>query len=121
MSILGIGTYAFSYLGENTSVIYVSIMYCFRMIGLVMILSPLTTWGINSLDNKHIAHGAVINNTLRQVSGAIGSAILITVMTNAVKHSGQSSAILASIHGMNVSFRMALLFQQMQTSLRKHN
>lgn len=107
MSMLGIGTYAFSYLGENTSVIYVSIMYCFRMIGLVMILSPLTTWGINSLDNQHIAHGAVINNTLRQVSGAIGSAILITVMTNAVKNSGKSSAILASIHGMNVSFRLA--------------
>ena len=107
MSMLGIGTYAFSYLGENTSVIYVSIMYCFRMIGLVMILSPLTTWGINSLDNQHIAHGAVINNTLRQVSGAIGSAILITVMTNAVKHSKQTSAILASINGMNVSFRMA--------------
>lgn len=28
-------------------------------------------------------------------------------MTNAVKHSGQTSAILASIHGMNVSFRMS--------------
>ncbi|WP_291636946.1 MDR family MFS transporter [Clostridium sp.] len=107
MAILGIGTFSFSYLGENTSVIYVSIMYCFRMIGLVMILSPLTTWGINSLDSKHIAHGAVINNTLRQVSGAIGSAILITVMTNSVKHSKQTSTILASIHGMNVSFRMA--------------
>ncbi len=107
MSMLGIGTYAFSYLGENTSLIYVSIMYCFRMIGLVMILSPLTTWGINSLHPQDIAHGSVINNTLRQVSGAIGSAILITVMTNAVKHSKKTSAILASIHGMNVSFRMA--------------
>ena len=30
-------------------------------------------------------------------------------MTNAVKHSGKSSAILASIHGMNVSFRMAAI------------
>ena len=107
MSIFGIGTFAFSYLGENTSLIFLSIMFCFRMIGMASILSPLTTWGINSLDQKNIAHGSVINNTLRQVSGAIGSAILVTVMTNAVKHSKETSSVLAGIHGMNVSFRMA--------------
>jgi len=32
-----------------------------RMIGLVMILSPLTTWGINSLDNKQIAQRRQMN------------------------------------------------------------
>jgi EmrB/QacA subfamily drug resistance transporter len=103
----GVGTFAFSYLGENTSLIYVTIMFCLRMLGLVAIWSPLTTWGINSLGKEYISHGTAINNTLRQVSGAIGSAILITLMTNAAKNSNAASPMAASIHGMNVSFKIA--------------
>ncbi|SHI94004.1 drug resistance transporter, EmrB/QacA subfamily [Clostridium cavendishii DSM 21758] len=103
----GVGTFTFSYLGENTSLIYVTIMFCLRMLGLVAIWSPLTTWGINSLEKEYISHGIAINNTLRQVSGAIGSAILITLMTNAAKSSNVNSHVAASIHGMNVSFRIA--------------
>lgn len=103
----GVGTFAFSFLDENTSLIYVTIMFCLRMLGLVAVWSPLTTWGINSLQKEYISHGIAINNTLRQVSGAIGSAILITLMTNAAKKSNASSHIAASIHGMNTSFRIA--------------
>lgn len=103
----GIGTFAFSYLNEKTSLMYVVIMFCLRMLGLVAVWSPLTTWGINSLEKEYISHGIAINNTLRQVSGAIGSAILITLMTNGAKKSNASSHITATIHGMNLSFRIA--------------
>ena len=109
MFLFFIGTFAFSYLGENTSLIYVTIMFCLRMIGMVCILSPLTTWGINSLEKEYISHGTAISNTLRQVSGAIGSAILITLMTNAAKISNADSPIAASIHGMNVSFKISAI------------
>lgn len=109
MFLFCIGTFAFSYLGENTSLIYVAIMFSMRMIGMVSILSPLTTWGINSLGKEYIAHGTAISNTLRQVSGAIGSGILITLMTNAAKISSATSPIVASIHGMDVSFKISAI------------
>ncbi len=43
-------------------------MYCIRMIGISMVLMPLTTWGIKTLDRELISHATAINNTLRQIS-----------------------------------------------------
>ncbi len=109
MFLICIGTFAFSYLGENTSLISAAIMFCLRMVGMDCILSPLTTWGINSLGKEYIAHGTAISNTLRQVSGAIGSAIFITLMTNVAKISNAASPKASSIHGMDVSFKISAI------------
>ncbi len=97
------------FLGRDTSLIHVSLMYCIRMIGISMVLMPLTTWGIKTLDRELISHATAINNTLRQISGAIGSAILITIMTSATKKAHMSSNMLSNIHGIDVAFSIALL------------
>ncbi|HHQ5518283.1 TPA: MFS transporter, partial [Clostridioides difficile] len=95
------------FLGRDTSLIHVSLMYCIRMIGISMVLMPLTTWGIKTLDRELISHATAINNTLRQISGAIGSAILITIMTSATKKAHMSSNMLSNIHGIDVAFSIA--------------
>lgn len=112
LSILGtgclfLGTLSFAFLGRDTSLIHVSLMYCIRMIGISMVLMPLTTWGIKTLDRELISHATAINNTLRQISGAIGSAILITIMTSATKKAHMSSNMLSNIHGIDVAFSIA--------------
>lgn len=112
LSILGtgclfLGTLSFAFLGKDTSLIHVSLMYCIRMIGISMVLMPLTTWGIKTLDRELISHATAINSTLRQIAGAIGSAVLITIMTTATKKAHMSSAILSNIHGIDVAFSIA--------------
>lgn len=108
MSFLSIGTFAYSRLGENTMLVYLAIVFALRMIGVVCILSPLRTWGINSLEEKNISHGAAIINTFRQISGAIGSAVLVTVMTTVAKNS-KENAMISNIYGVDVSFKIATI------------
>lgn len=40
----------------------------------------MTSAAINALPRKYITHGTAMNNTIRQISAAIGTAIFITIM-----------------------------------------
>lgn len=42
---------------------------------------PLNTASLNALPRTLVTHGTAVNNTLRQLSGAIGTAIVITIFT----------------------------------------
>src|SRR5699024_10878525 len=75
-----------------------------RMLGISMVMMPVTTAGLNQLPTNVIQHGTAMNNTLRQVAGAVGTALLVTVMTtNEIPEQGVSGLI----HGVNVSFIVA--------------
>lgn len=43
------------------------------------IITPLNTWGINSLDNKVIQHANALSNTLNQVGASLGTAVLVSL------------------------------------------
>lgn len=53
----------------------------FLRIGLSFITMPLNTAGLNALPKTLVTHGTAVNNTLRQISGAIGAAVVITLFT----------------------------------------
>ena len=89
---------------ENTSLYYLAFVYTVRTIGLSMVNMPLNTWGLNSLDNRVMAHGTAIGNTFRQVAGSLGTAILITVMSIVVANSADPTAIQSQIHGVNMAY-----------------
>lgn len=104
LAILALGTLGFSFLKVDTSITYVIIVYAIRMLGIAMLLMPLTTSGLNSLHRKYYAHGNAASNTLRQVAGSIGTSIIITLMSKSAASSGLSNPLEAQVHGMNVSF-----------------
>lgn len=68
-------------LSETTSFIFLMIRTIFLRIGLSFITMPLNTAGLNSLPKTLVTHGTAVNNTVRQISGAIGTAIVITIFT----------------------------------------
>lgn len=80
MSLVVITTYYFSELSVETTYVQIMLIYTARMLGISMVMMPVMTNGLNSLPMKVYPHGTAMNNTLQQVSGAIGSALLITVM-----------------------------------------
>lgn len=99
-----IGTFAFARLKVGTPVWYITVMYAVRFLGLSMFLMPLTTSGLNTLERKLYSHGNAVNNTMRQIAGAVGTSILVTVMTKSAASSGILNPEGAMIHGMNTSF-----------------
>ncbi|MCF6409622.1 MDR family MFS transporter [Pseudalkalibacillus salsuginis] len=112
LSILGLGmvtitTWMLSYLTTETTFLYLSIVYFFRMLGIGMVMTPITTLAINQLPKKLIPHGTAMNNTMRQIAGALGTAILITIMTNS--SSGNGKRMDGSIDGVNMSFMVATI------------
>ncbi|MGL5642878.1 MAG: MDR family MFS transporter [Paraclostridium sp.] len=106
---LGIGSFAFSNLSQTTSIPVLTVMYSFRMLGITLLLMPITTWGLNSLKESELADGSAISSTLRQVSGAIGSSMLISIMTHVTKNSLNISSTLADIKGMDAAFRASTI------------
>lgn len=114
MSIVVISTYFFSDLSMETTYLQIMGIYTIRMFGISMVMMPVMTNGLNTLPMTAYPHGTAMNNTLQQVSGAIGSALLITIMntrtTSAAKDLALSGADPASIlktsmlEGINYTF-----------------
>ncbi|MFC7393619.1 MDR family MFS transporter [Scopulibacillus cellulosilyticus] len=103
--IVTLTTVPFANLTTSTSFAFIAIYYSIRMFGLAMVMMPATTAGLNQLPKRLIPHGAAMNNTMRQVSASIGTAIIVTVMTTtgeAAKHDPSISNPM--IHGVNVAF-----------------
>lgn len=90
LSITIITTYYLSTLTMTSGYYYIMMLYSVRMLGISMVMMPVMTNGLNQLPMVSNPHGTAMNNTLQQVSGAIGSAILLTVMTKRMESSGES-------------------------------
>ncbi len=92
LSITVVTSYFFSKIGMDTAYSTLVLLYTFRMFGMSMVMMPVMTNGLNQLPAINNPHGTAINNTLQQVSGAIGSALLITVMQNRTKAEAEDLA-----------------------------
>lgn len=75
-------TLSFVNLTDSTSYMYLVYMSTGRRIGMALLLMPIQTLGLNQLPAKLSAHGTAISNTIRQVAGAVGTSLLVTVMTS---------------------------------------
>ncbi|MFZ3580145.1 MDR family MFS transporter [Virgibacillus sp. DJP39] len=107
LSIITVTTFMFTDLSSETTFMYLTVVNAVRMFGVAMVMMPVTTAGLNQLPVDLIPHGTAMNNTMRQIAGAVGTALLITVMTNsALPDQGVNGAV----HGVNVSFIVAGIF-----------
>lgn len=68
-------------LNESTTYMYLMVRTIILRIGLSFITMPLNTAGLNALPRELGSHGSAVNNTIRQLSGAIGTAVVITLYT----------------------------------------
>lgn len=82
-------TYLFSRLGVESGYYYIMMIYTIRMLGISMVMMPVMTNGLNQLPMSMNPHGTAMNSTLQQVSGAIGSALLLTVMDKRMETAGE--------------------------------
>src|SRR5690625_113452 len=103
-AILTITTYMFTNLTTETTFMYMAILNAVRMLSISMVMMPVTTSGLNQLPDDLIPHGSAMNNTFRQMAGAIGTAMLVTIMSTAANPSEGTQGL---IDGVNMSFYVA--------------
>ncbi|MFP3123486.1 DHA2 family efflux MFS transporter permease subunit [Ectobacillus funiculus] len=87
-----ISMWGVSNLTESTTYLYLMVRTVILRIGLSFISMPLNTAGLNALPRELGSHGSAVNNTIRQLAGAIGTAVVITVFTiEASSHASELS------------------------------
>ncbi|MBO1580815.1 DHA2 family efflux MFS transporter permease subunit [Bacillus sp. XF8] len=116
LAITTYATYEFTKLSMDTPYSVIMTDYIVRSIGMSFIMMPIMTAGMNALPMKLISHGTATQNTSRQVAGSIGTAILITIMTqqttNHVADYGNmltttNPILVDKVHGMGQSLAAA--------------
>ncbi|WP_238322870.1 DHA2 family efflux MFS transporter permease subunit [Gorillibacterium massiliense] len=75
-------TYELSQLTATTTYNHMMLIYTSRSFGMSMLMMTIQTAGMNQLPRKLNAHGSAVSQTLRSISGALGTALLVTLMTN---------------------------------------
>ncbi|UJW56520.1 multidrug efflux MFS transporter [Bacillus sp. A116_S68] len=73
--------FLFTNVSPDTPVYMFIILHSLLMIGVAMVMMPGQTNGLNQLPPDYYPHGTAVINTLMQISGAIGIALFIGVMS----------------------------------------
>ncbi|NLV80985.1 MAG: multidrug efflux MFS transporter, partial [Rhodococcus sp.] len=76
------------------------------MLGLASVMTPLMTSSLGSVPAELYSHGSAIFNTAQQLAGAAGTALFITVMTNAAASRAADGAteLAANEGGIHTAF-----------------
>ncbi|WP_449133899.1 MFS transporter [Senegalimassilia sp.] len=69
----------FASLQIDTPIVAVTLVYAVMAIGMQFTMTPVNTWGVNSLPNDAIQHAQSTSNTMNQVAASFGTALLVSV------------------------------------------
>ncbi|WP_026693498.1 DHA2 family efflux MFS transporter permease subunit [Peribacillus kribbensis] len=103
--IMTAASFAFINLGPSTSFMYIMVMYSIRMLGLSLVMMPVSTAALNLLPNRLLAHGTAMDNTMKMIAASVGTAILVTVMTTTeARVQGNPDIQHPDMYGVNIAF-----------------
>ncbi|ELP3495116.1 DHA2 family efflux MFS transporter permease subunit [Staphylococcus aureus] len=81
IAVMTYATWELTKLNMDTPYMTIMGIYVLRSFGMAFIMMPMVTAAINALPRRLASHGNAFLNTMRQLAGSIGTAILVTVMT----------------------------------------
>jgi DHA2 family multidrug resistance protein-like MFS transporter len=65
--------------GTDTPFWFIWMSYLVLSVGLQFVMTPINTWGVNSLDNSVVQHAQSLSNTMNQVAGSFGTVLLVAL------------------------------------------
>ncbi|WJP97854.1 MDR family MFS transporter [Macrococcus bovicus] len=116
MGLIVLGSAFISLLSAESSQLTITLAIVVLMVGNGFIMTPMTTHAMNNLSLPMLPHGSAMNNTLRQVCAAVGTAILVSIMGAG----GHSSAIAGFHFTYQVVTGLALIGLLMALTLPKN-
>ena len=116
----GCGLIAFSL---DTPIPFIIAVYTCLSVGITGTITPINTWGINSLDNSVIQHANALSNTLNQVGASLGTAILVSLSATSVFLFPEMPALEQTMMGDRIAFcftaaLMVIIFLVIVVSVR---
>lgn len=106
--ILSIGTFMFTLIDMNMTVTYLAIMQGVRSFGLGLALMPIQTDALNDLPLELMSHGSAMYNTIRQIAGSLGTALLVTIMSISTSNFAAENVGIsieeATLHGIQIAY-----------------
>ena len=110
-SLIALMLWRFSTIGPETPVPLLLGMHLLLSSGMALLFTPLMTTGMNPLPRRLYSHGSAVMSTLQQVGGAVGVALLVTVMTSVAASLGTTTApVLAQAAGLRAAFAVGAGF-----------
>ena len=114
--IMAITAFLLSKLTPDTSYIQSLLSYTIFALGVSIVTTPITTAAFANVPQEQNSDAATLQNMLRQVAGAIGTAVLITTMSNSASDYvkilsdtiNQQTSILATNHGITTAFILTI-------------
>lgn len=123
-TLLTVMLWRFSTVDASTPIWHLVGQHLFFSVGLACLFTPGFTSGLNPLPPKLYSHGSAILSTLQQVSGAAGTALLVTIMSwraaglaaagtpaDVAQNAGLSTAFLVA-SGFGVATMVVALFMR---------
>lgn len=95
--------------GLDSPIPYVIVIYTCLGVGMQALVTPLNTWGINTLDNRVIQHANALQNTLNQVGASLGTAILVSLSATSTFLFPEMPALDQAMAGDRIAFAFTAL------------
>lgn len=106
--LLSLTLWGFSTVVVSTPVGLLLTLHLLLCLGLALLFTPVMTTGLNPLPGHLYSHGSAIMSTLQMVAGAVGTALLVTIMTSrAASLRAVVSPELAQITGLHAAFAVS--------------
>ena len=99
-----LGASGLARLGIDSGFITLTLTYTVLVVGLQFTMTPLNTWGVNSLPNSVIQHAQGVSNTLNQVAASMGTAALVSISALAPVVAPDAPALEQSYLGDHMAF-----------------
>jgi len=98
-------------LTPNTGYGYSLATYSVFALGVALVMTPITTAAFATIKPAMQADASTLQNMLRQIAGAIGTAVLISTMSTSATSFAKAGhdAILATNHGINTAFILTIV------------
>lgn len=98
------GVLGFTQFRADSPILLVSVMYAVLAIGIQFTMTPVNTWGVNSLPNEAIQHAQSTSNTINQVAASFGTALLVSVSATVSGAASNLAGVERTFAGYHASF-----------------
>ena len=99
-----VGLIGFVSLQIDTPIVAVAVVYAVMAIGMQFTMTPVNTWGVNSLPNDAIQHAQSTSNTMNQVAASFGTALLVSVAATVSANTTSLTGLENTFFGYHAAF-----------------
>jgi hypothetical protein len=91
-------------INRGTPLVAAAVFNVIRNVSIGSLMMPLLTWGTSCVKSDRLADASSLLTSFRTISGSIGSAVFVGIMTTVGSASVVSYGDGALMHGLNMAF-----------------